>query len=313
MDRDGDGAPGAAPLVTVVVATFDSRVTLGCALASIRQQTFTGFEVWVVGDACRDGSEAVVAALGDERFRWTNLVRNSGSQAVPNNEGARRARGRYLAYLGHDDLWFPWHLATLLEAVEREGASFAHGLGVLLGPDDRVEVAGPPPLGLTYHAHFVPPTNWLVERVLIERIGGWGDVTRLSCGVDTDVIRRIAASGARVAWAPQLTTLKFPSPWWRSYAADAARPQVAMAEAMARDPEALRERILSAVAADHARTASSFRARSPASAWRDAGRALRRAAGASLRAIDGWPLVAPIARWRYQRIRRRLRAVRGLR
>src|SRR5690349_5523660 len=85
-----------APLVTVVVATFDSRLTLACALDSVRRRRCRDFEVWVVGDACTDGSEAVVSALGDPRFQWTNLPRNSGSQAGPNNEGLRRARGRFV-------------------------------------------------------------------------------------------------------------------------------------------------------------------------------------------------------------------------
>ena len=310
MALDGEAAP---PLVTVVVATFDSRVTLGCALASVRRQTFQDFEVWVVGDACRDGSESVVAALGDPRFHWVNLPRNSGSQAGPNDEGARRARGRLLAYLGHDDLWFPWHLETLVEALAREGAAFAHGIGALLGPGDDVQVSGPPPLGRSYHGHFVPPTNWLVERALIDRIGGWGDPGALPRAVDVDVIRRLAASGARMVCAPRLTTLKFPSPLWRTYAADAPRPQIALVEAMAADPEALCDRTLTAIAAAYARSASTVSARPAAVAWSDARRALRQVAGASLRAIDEWPLAAPILRWRYQRLRRRVRAARGLR
>jgi len=165
MAQAGDPAPasaGPAPLVSVVVATFNSRLTLACALDSVRRQSCEDFEVWVVGDACTDGSDAVVAALGDPRFHWTNLPRNSGSQAGPNNEGLRRARGRFVAYLGHDDLWFPWHLETLVDTASSEGASFVHGLGVILGPGS-IAATGPPRRGATYRGHSVPPTNWLVR------------------------------------------------------------------------------------------------------------------------------------------------------
>src|SRR5215207_8988791 len=124
----------AAPLVSVVLATFNSRLTLACALDSVQRQTCQDFEVWVVGDACTDGTEATVAAIGDPRVHLVNLSDNSGSQAAPNNAGLRRARGRYVAYLGHDDLWFPWHLSDLLELASREGAGFVHGLGVLIEP-----------------------------------------------------------------------------------------------------------------------------------------------------------------------------------
>src|SRR5687767_9571386 len=125
------------PLVSVIVATYNSRATLACALDSVRQQDFQDFEVWVVGDACTDGSHEVVEALGDPRFHWINRETNSGTQSAPNADGLRRASGRYVAYLGHDDLWFPWHLSTLIAAIERDsvesgkGAALAHGLGVL--------------------------------------------------------------------------------------------------------------------------------------------------------------------------------------
>ena len=252
--RDGDPAAGdrPPPLVSVVVATFNSRLTLACALDSVRRQSCRDFEVWVVGDACTDGSEAVVAALDDARFHWINLPRNSGSQSGPNNEGLRRARGRFVAYLGHDDLWFPWHLETLVETASTAGASLVHGLGALLGPGS-IAATGPPRRGATYRGHCVPPTNWLVERALLERVGPWRGPGTIGRPVDLDVFDRIVATGERIACAPRLTTVKFPSPLWRTYAPDALRPQLAMSQELARDAGTLAARLLCEIAEEHAR------------------------------------------------------------
>ncbi len=96
-----------APSVTVIVPTFNSSATLRLALQSVLNQEFQDFEVWVVGDGCTDDSAQVALSFNDNRINWINLAQNSGSPAAPNNEGLRRARGRYIAYLGHDDLWFP--------------------------------------------------------------------------------------------------------------------------------------------------------------------------------------------------------------
>ena len=237
MARDGDataadGRP--APLVSVIVATFNSRLTLACALDSVRRQSCQDFEVWVVGDACTDGSEAVVAAIGDPRFHWTNLARNSGSQAGPNNEGLRHARGRFVAYLGHDDLWFPWHLETLVDTASSEGASFVHGLGVLLGPGS-VAASGPPRRGATYRGHCVPPTNWLVERSLLERIGPWREPLSIGGRCDLDAFDRIVATGARIACVPAPDDGQVPLAAVARLRADAPRPQIAMSQELARD------------------------------------------------------------------------------
>ena len=88
----------------------------------------------VVGDACTDDSEDVVRGIGDERVRWENLERNSGSQSVPNNRGIALARGEYIAYLGHDDLWHPQHVAHLVTAIEGSGSGLAIATTLALGP-----------------------------------------------------------------------------------------------------------------------------------------------------------------------------------
>ena len=300
-----------APLVTVVVATFNSRRTLACALDSVRRQTCHDFEVQVVGDACTDGSEAVVAALGDARFQWTNLARNSGSQSGPNNDALRRARGRYVAYLGHDDLWFPWHLEVLADLASRDGAGFVHGLGVLIEPDGLL-ASGPPRRGASYRGHFVPPTNWLVERALLERVGPWRAWADLGWPADVDMIDRIAATGTRIGCAPRLTTIKFPSAAWRAYAADAPRPQIAMNAQMADDAGLLAARLLCDIAAEHARVTFPTWAPPPTLLWRDVGRRARAALGATLRNLQTAPVLGTVLRWRFQRLRRRAGVRRGL-
>jgi glycosyltransferase involved in cell wall biosynthesis len=299
-------------MISVIVATYNSRATLACALDSVRRQDYEDLEVWVVGDACTDGSHEVVEALGDPRFHWINRETNSGSQSAPNTDGLRQARGRYVAYLGHDDLWFPWHLSSLLAVIERDNAAFAHGLGVLLGPDDRLEVAGPPPRGASYARHFVPPTNWLHERDLLDRVGGWCSPDHLAWPVDADVIRRITASGAIITSAPRLTTIKFPSAWWKLYAPDSLRPQLAMRDEMMRDPAGLADRLLIAIAREHARTRYPMRGVAPSDSLREAVAHARRAVGGWIHQLDDAPLIARLMRWHFQRLRRKARRRRGL-
>ena len=103
------------------------------------------------------------------------------------------------------------------------------------------------------HGRFVPPTNWLVERALLKHIGPWCEPDAIGRPVDIDVLDRIAATGARIACAPSLTTVKFPSPLWRAYAPNAPRPQIAMSQELARDARTLAARLLCDVAAEHAR------------------------------------------------------------
>jgi len=67
--------------VTVLLPTYNWSNVLRYAIASVLRQTFTDFELLVIGDGCTDDSEAVTAEAGDPRVRWINLPANSGHQS----------------------------------------------------------------------------------------------------------------------------------------------------------------------------------------------------------------------------------------
>ncbi len=105
-----------APTVSILMPTFNRRDTLAEALASAAAQTFEDFEALVVND----GGEPVgdlVEALGDARFRLIERRENRG-KAASLNEALAEARGRIVAYLDDDDLWYPHHLQSLHDALE---------------------------------------------------------------------------------------------------------------------------------------------------------------------------------------------------
>jgi glycosyltransferase involved in cell wall biosynthesis len=198
------------PRVSVVMATYNWSTVLPYSIGSALQQTFTDFELLVVGDGCTDDSESVVAAIGDPRVRWIGLPVNSGHQSAPNNEGLRQARGEIIAYLGHDDLWLPHHLATLVGALDGEGADVAHGMMVCIGPDDRFFW---PLIPRPERYYTSPPSGMVHRREMTEAIGGWRNHREVSVSPDAELWRRARAAGYRFAYAPRLTGIKFPAAW----------------------------------------------------------------------------------------------------
>ncbi len=236
--------PSPPPLVSVICATFNSSALLELALGSLLDQDLADFEAWVVGDACTDDSAEVIASFRDPRLHWINMPHNSGSQAAPNNEGLRRSRGRYIAYLGHDDLWFPWHLSGLVRFIEETRADFAHSLSAVIGPNGADLTLGPPLIGRTYGNSYVPPSSWLHHREIVEDCGWWADPLKISDNVDNDYLRRVYLAGKRIELCRQLSVLKFPSAWWKSYAPDSAHPQGSYLTSLRKDPEETQRRIL---------------------------------------------------------------------
>jgi len=207
------------PLVSVIIATFNWSAALRLAVQSVLHQTFADFELLVVGDACTDDSEAVIRSFRDSRIRWFNLPSNNGSQWAPNNFGIEKAVGRYIAYLGHDDLWWPTHLETLVATAQRSEADVVAALTVMYGPPGSgVRAAtGLFPAGQFNPRYFFPPSSLLHSRALIDRTGRWRSPAESRQAVDYDLLLRFHEGGARFASTEELTVFKFNAAWRRCW------------------------------------------------------------------------------------------------
>ena len=213
--RNSVTAPPQAPepLVTVILAAYNWSSVLRHAIRSVLDQTHENLELLVVGDACTDDSEAVARSFGDQRVRWDNLPENSGSQSGPNNRGLELARGELIAYQGQDDLWHPYHLATLVNTFATTDADFAWTVAEMLGP--------PGSRMRTLSGRFwqdqrelgrgVPPCSWMHRRELVARMGEWPDWRQEEQPVDVEMLDRAQRAGARMRAVPALTVFKFPS------------------------------------------------------------------------------------------------------
>src|SRR5215210_1606067 len=96
--------------VSVLMPTFRQARFIRRAIESLRAQTLSDWELIVVDDGSPDDTAGVVAPyLADSRFRYHRLPRNLGRGAAL-NAATSLARGRYLAYLPSDDVYFPEHL-----------------------------------------------------------------------------------------------------------------------------------------------------------------------------------------------------------
>ncbi|HEX2086274.1 MAG TPA: glycosyltransferase family A protein [Solirubrobacteraceae bacterium] len=102
---------------------------------------------------------------------------SAGRRRYGRPDGARppeRSRGELVAYLGHDDVWHPTHLAILVEHMRRSGPDVAHTLSEVFGPPgtrDR-ELYGLYP-GERERGRLVPPSSMMHRRAALERVGGW--------------------------------------------------------------------------------------------------------------------------------------------
>lgn len=300
---------GAGPLVSVVTATYNRSAWLDLSMRSLVGQTLEDWEQWVIGDACTDDTAEVVEALGDARIRYFNLPENCGEQSGPNNEGVRRARGRYIAFLNHDDMWFPDHLEKAVERLERGGTDLVFTVGAGVDPGGGVRLLSVTPTGRCDEYAFVPASCWVFRREAFDVVGPWRNFRRCWLVPSQDWLFRGGRAGLRTELLPELTVVILPSGLrMGSYVSD---DHGEYREAFGRlaDPVVFRTELLTRAA-----VASAARAAMPVSVRRHAVRAAKDAVrrGSVAAGISPYHVVAVLRHPRKGGIVDDLRKVRGL-
>jgi glycosyltransferase involved in cell wall biosynthesis len=198
------------PCFTVVVATFNRGPHIVPTIEAALNQIFTDFELLVIGDGVTDDTLEHVPR-SDARVNVIALPRNSGSQSRPNNVGIAAARGRYIAYLGHDDIWMPDHLTALAQLFKNDSCDIAVSGCAYHGPPgtDLIQITGLFEDPKDARQHFFPPTSIAHRQSLAVQIGGWHAPEAIPEPVDLDFLHRAADAGARFASTGRVTAQKF--------------------------------------------------------------------------------------------------------
>lgn len=193
-----------SPVVSVVIAAYNSSGRLKCAVESALEQDAPDLEVIVVGDACTDDSAEVLEHIGDDRVRWENLPTNWGEQSIPSNRGIELARGQFIFFLNQDDLWRPHHIRSCLSLLQQCGADMVWSpcLVVPQGhqPGSRTEplpklsgYLGSRPEFSPYC--FIPAscTAWRADA--LRSLGGWRTAAQVFVSPSQDLLWRASRAG----------------------------------------------------------------------------------------------------------------------
>jgi GT2 family glycosyltransferase len=116
MARDGANDKPPSPQVSVVVVAYQSGALLGECLGGLHRQTIGELEIILVDNASSDGA-AQAAAREAPGLVFIANDENLGFAAAV-NQGARRARGRWLALLNPDAFADADWLEALLAAAD---------------------------------------------------------------------------------------------------------------------------------------------------------------------------------------------------
>jgi teichuronic acid biosynthesis glycosyltransferase TuaG len=205
---------GSAPLVSIIIPTFNMERYITETIESVRKQSFKDWEVIVVDDCSTDSTGLIVNRLVelDPRIRYFRLSSNSNLPAVPRNYGIKQSRGKYIAFLDHDDLWSPSKLERQIWVLEKDKSiSMVHShlavirngrkfWAVLYLPSPKKSAASE----LTLKSrNMIQCSSVIIRREIVLKLGGFDESRNLRAIEDYHLWYRLSKSH-RIAFISEI-------------------------------------------------------------------------------------------------------------
>ncbi|HYL81892.1 MAG TPA: glycosyltransferase, partial [Candidatus Acidoferrum sp.] len=187
-----------APLVSVIIPTYNSAGFVVEAVRSVLAQTHSPVEIIVVDDGSTDATAESLRPYA-ERIRY--LYQQNRGVAAARNAGIAVARGDLLAFLDADDMWVPDKLERQLACLDRRpqvGVTHADARHCYV---DSGRQCARPPLARQFDGNCytdlffgnrIVTSSVMVKRHCLEAVGGFDETIRAASVEDYDLWLRLA-------------------------------------------------------------------------------------------------------------------------
>lgn len=103
------------PLVSVVIPVFNGENFVKAAIDSVIAQSYSNVEIIVVNDGSTDSTDEIVRSYGD-KVRY--FFKKNGGVASALNAAIKEAKGDYISWLSHDDMYLREKLEYQINEME---------------------------------------------------------------------------------------------------------------------------------------------------------------------------------------------------
>lgn len=110
-------------LVSILMPSYNSDLFIKDSISSVVQQSYKNWELLITEDGSKDNTESIVKSFNDPRIKYF-WQKNRGAAEARNNS-LKHARGRFIAFLDADDIWFENKLKKQIEFMKIKQIPFS--------------------------------------------------------------------------------------------------------------------------------------------------------------------------------------------
>lgn len=114
-------------LVSIITPTWNCAAFICETIRSVQAQTYQNWEMIISDDCSTDNTKELIVPYlaADSRIKYICNEKNSGA-AITRNNALKVAKGRWIAFLDSDDLWFPEKLEKQISFMVKNNYAFSY-------------------------------------------------------------------------------------------------------------------------------------------------------------------------------------------
>jgi glycosyltransferase involved in cell wall biosynthesis len=187
-------------IVSIVLPAYNAAGFITKTLETVQSQTSQDWELIVVDDGSTDATSAMVTSfIRQHGGRGRCITQENRGIAGARNAGIHAATGQYVAFLDHDDVWYPQKLKRVLAVFGRHpdvGVVCHDEYVAQQGCVVSTNRSGPYPhdlhKSLLLNGNCLSPSATVVRRSLLLETGGFNESAELHTVEDYDLWIRLS-------------------------------------------------------------------------------------------------------------------------
>jgi len=168
-------------VISCVITSHNGRLdVLKRAIDSVFAQSYTDWELILIDDASKDGTEEYGRKLAEDNdnVKYHRIKKCTQNHAIGKNIGTKMAEGEYIAYLDSDNVFTKDHFQALINGFE-DGIDLVYGVRKVID-EETGKIAG---MGISMEfsprvlleRNYIDTSDFLCKKQAILDVGGWDE------------------------------------------------------------------------------------------------------------------------------------------
>jgi teichuronic acid biosynthesis glycosyltransferase TuaG len=129
------------PSISIIMPAYNAKKYIAESIQSVINQTFKNWELIIVDDGSTDQTSSIIKEQIELDKRIFYYYQENGKQGRARNYGISKSKGKYIAFLDADDIWFANKLDHQLIIIQNKNVELVFSDAITFNNSNEIDIS----------------------------------------------------------------------------------------------------------------------------------------------------------------------------